>query len=646
MSAGQLGALDEATLWREVAEGTAGAIGEGFFDTLVKSLSATTGTHGAWVTEWRREERRLRSYSMYLGKQFVPDFAYAVADTPCERVVEEKDRLIHIPDDIIALFPKAKTLEMTQAVSFMGMALQDLDGTVLGHLAVLDNRPMPADPRLEALFRVFSARAAAELRRLRAEEQVRLREAKLARVIDGAMDAIVDLDASLHVTHANAAAASVFGLAEAELDGAAFARFLEPESTQKLSGLARALDLRPEGRRSAWVAGGLTGRTAAGEQFPAEASMSRSEDEHGQAFYTLILRDVNERLRAERTIELLTSEAEYLRAALASEKAEIGMIGESPAFLRLREQIEEVAATDATVLVTGETGTGKELVAEALHALSPRRQGRIVKVNCGAIPDNLIESEFFGHAAGAFTGATRAREGRFSLADGGTLFLDEIGELPLALQPKLLRVLQSGEFEPVGSSQTRKVSLRLIAATHRDLRAEVQAGRFREDLYYRLAVFPIQVPALRERREDIPLLARAFTRRLAERMGKSVEPPSDFALAGLERYDWPGNVRELINVIERAVITSRGGTIDLARALPDLAEAGPASAGDPVPAPDPDAVLTVDDLRALEKRNFERALARTGGAIGGPSGAAALLGMKPSTLRSRLLALGLLSPTK
>ena len=642
----RFGELDELSLWRGVAEGTAGEIGAAFFDTLVRSLSAATGTYGAWVTEWRREERRLHSYSMLLGDELRPGFEYPVDGTPCEVVVEQKGELIHIPDDIISLYPDNAIVKATGAVSFMGISLQDLDGAVLGHLAVLDNRPMPPEPRLEALFRVFSARAAAELRRLRAEEQVRLREAKLARVIDGAMDAIVELDAQFRIAHANSAAGGVFGVTEAELANAAFSRFLEPDSMQKIRGLARALDARPEGRRSSWVAGGLSGRTADGSVFPAEASMSRSQDEHGQPFYTLVLRNVNERLHAERTIELLTSETEYLRSALASEKAEIGMLGESAAFVRLRSQIEEVAATDATVLVTGETGTGKELVADALHALSSRRDRRIIKVNCGAIPENLIESEFFGHEAGSYTGATRAREGRFTLADGGTLFLDEIGELPLSLQPKLLRVLQSGEFEPVGSSRTRRVSVRVIAATHKNLLSEVQAGRFREDLYYRLAVFPLEVPSLRERREDIPLLARAFTKRIAARMGKSLEPPSDFTLARLADYDWPGNVRELINVIERAVITARGGTIDLGRSLGDLTPA-PAVTGATAPASAAThTLLTLDDLRALEKKNLALALERAGGVIAGASGAAALLGMKPSTLRSRLQALGIQVPTK
>ncbi len=643
--------LDEVGLWRGVAEGTAAATGTGFFDTLVKSLSEATGTFGAWVTEWRPEERMLYSYSLYLGGELVPKFDYAIDGTPCETVVEQRGELIHIPEDIIALYPGNAILRQTDAVSFMGTALLDLDGSVLGHIAVLDNRPMRAEPRLEALFRVFSARAAAELRRLQAEKKVREREARLARLVDGVMDAIVDLDHEFRITHANAAAESTFGVDAGELMGASFPSFLAEESTTKLRGLARALDARPIGHRASWIAGGLTARTVAGGEFPAEASLSRSQDEDGAPFYTLILRNLNERLDAERTIGLLASETEYLRAALASEKASIGMLGESPAFQRMHAQIREVAATEATVLVTGETGTGKELVADALHALSPRSEKRLVKVNCGAIPENLIESEFFGHEAGSFTGATRAREGRFALADGGTLFLDEIGELPLAMQPKLLRVLQSGEFDPVGSSRTRRVSVRVIAATHRDLLAEVRAGRFREDLYYRLAVFPISVPPLRERREDIPLLARAFTQRIAERMSRSVELPSDHALSRLARYDWPGNVRELINVIERAVITARGGLVDLGRALPELEdspETGRGRSGS-VPGPaepeDSSAVLTAAELQDLERRNLARALEVTGGTIAGKSGAAALLGMNPSTLRSRLKALGVAIPS-
>jgi PAS domain S-box-containing protein len=631
--------LDDVSLWRSVAEGTAGETGTEFFAQLTRSLSRAMQTYGAWVTEWRPDERRLHSYSMFLDGAFIDDFNYDIDGTPCERVVEHRGSLIHIEDNIIELYPHNQVVQQTRAVSFIGLALLDLDGTVLGHLAALDTRPMPADPRLEALFRVFSARAAAELRRLRAEREVREREARLARLVDGVLDAIVDLDRDFRITHANTATASVFGLQTGELVGTPFLSLLADESAQKIRGLARALDARPVGQRASWVAGGLTGRTVRGELFPAEGSLSRSQGAHGEPYYTLILRNLNDRIEAERAIEALASEAEYLRASTGRTT---GMIGESPAFRAMQLKIEEVAATDATVLVTGETGTGKELVADALHELSARRGKRIIKVNCGAIPDNLIESEFFGHEAGAYTGATRTREGRFALADGGTLFLDEVGELPLSLQPKLLRVLQCGEFEPVGSSRTRSVNVRVVAATHRDLLEEVKAGRFREDLYYRLAVFPIHVPALRERREDIALLTRTLLKKISARMGKTLEAPTDFAIDRLSRYDWPGNVRELINVLERAVITARGGVLDLSRALPDLVDAAqlaaPAVSDETESAP---TVLTIDQLRALERRNFERALELCGGTVAGSSGAAAILGMKPSTFRSRLQALGI-----
>jgi PAS domain S-box-containing protein len=630
--------LDDVSLWRSVAEGTAGATGTKFFAQLTRSLSSAMQTFGAWVTEWRPDERRLYSYSMFLDGGFVDDFNYDIDGTPCERVVERSGSLFHIEDNIVELYPHNQVVQQTHAVSFMGLALLDLDGTVLGHLAALDTRPMPADPRLEALFRVFSARAAAELRRLRAEREVREREARLARLVDGVLDAIVDLDRDFLITHANTAAASVFGAAIDELVGTPFLPLLADESAQKVRGLARALDARPVGQRASWVAGGLTGRTLGGQLFPAEGSLSRSQDAHGEAYYTLILRNVNDRIEAERAIEALASEAEYLRAAGGRTT---GMIGKSQAFRAMQQKIGEVAATDATVLVTGETGTGKELVADALHELSARSGKRIIKVNCGAIPDNLIESEFFGHEAGAYTGATRTREGRFALADGGTLFLDEVGELPLSLQPKLLRVLQCGEFEPVGSSRTRSVNVRVVAATHRDLLEEVKAGRFREDLYYRLAVFPIHVPPLRDRREDIPLLTRTLLKKISARMDKTMQAPTDFAIERLCRYDWPGNVRELINVLERAIITSRGGVVDLSRALPDLSETAqlvPAASDEAERAP---TVLTIDELRALEKRNFERALELCGGTVAGSSGAAAMLGMKPSTFRSRLQALGI-----
>jgi transcriptional regulator with GAF, ATPase, and Fis domain len=328
-------------------------------------------------------------------------------------------------------------------------------------------------------------------------------------------------------------------------------------------------------------------------------------------------------------------EAEILRQEVRELRGPGEILGQSEAMLRVLREVQEVAETDASVLISGETGTGKELVARAVHAASARHDRPFVAVNCGAVPASLIESEFFGHVKGAFTGATGARKGRFALADGGTIFLDEVGELPLEVQVKLLRVLQEGEFEPVGSSETRRVNVRVIAATNRDLLHEVRDGRFRADLYYRLHVFPIAVPALRERGEDVVLLAAEFATRCATTLRRTVEPLSEACARRLRAYAWPGNVRELQNVIERAVITARDGQLNLDRAIPE-AEAAPRGEGGPV--------LTEAELRELERRNLLRALEATGWRVAGREGAARRLGTSPSTLNSRMKALGIRRP--
>ncbi len=316
-----------------------------------------------------------------------------------------------------------------------------------------------------------------------------------------------------------------------------------------------------------------------------------------------------------------------------------GIVGRSAVLRAALQEVEQVADSDATVLVTGESGTGKELIAGAIHAASPRRERALVKVNCAAMPANLIESELFGHERGAFTGATLKREGRFAVADGGTLFLDEVGELPLELQAKLLRVLQEGEFEPVGSSRTRRVNVRVVAATNRDLAAAVRAGRFREDLFYRLNVFPIRLPALRERSEDIPALVDFFVQRFATRLCRSFEPVSPESVRRLQAYPWPGNVRELQNVVERAAVASRDGRLDFARALHGGAVPQPV-----VQATAQGRVLTVKELEEIERTNLLLALETTGWRVSGDNGAARLLGINPSTLASRIKALGLRRP--
>jgi transcriptional regulator with GAF, ATPase, and Fis domain len=332
----------------------------------------------------------------------------------------------------------------------------------------------------------------------------------------------------------------------------------------------------------------------------------------------------------------LEMENEYLREEVTGSGAFGELIGQSPALEAVTRQIELVAPTDSAVLILGESGTGKELVAREIHRRSKRASRPLIKVNCAAVPRELYESEFFGHAKGAFTGALRDRVGRFELADGGTLFLDEVGEIPLELQAKLLRVLQEGELERVGEERTRRVNVRLVTATNRDLRAEAEAGRFRQDLFYRLSVFPVEVPALRKRKEDIPLLADHFLEASSRKVGR---PKPALTLAGVQRlqqYDWPGNVRELQHVIERALITSTGGRLNIE--LPSQAKAArlPESArGDPV-------IRTDAQIRQLEADNIRAALKAASGKVSGPGGAAQLIGLKPTTLASRIKALGII----
>ena len=309
------------------------------------------------------------------------------------------------------------------------------------------------------------------------------------------------------------------------------------------------------------------------------------------------------------------------------------MVGRSPNFQRVLRQVESVASSDATVLILGETGTGKELVARAIHQLSSRKDHGFVQINCASIPMGLVESELFGYEKGAFTGALTAKAGRLELAHQGTLFLDEIGDLPLELQPKLLRAIQEREFERLGSTRTRKVDLRLVTATNCDLAAMVEARTFRADLFYRLNVFPIRVPPLRERKEDIPALARYFTQKFAQRMHRSIETIPTRAMEALIAWDWPGNIRELENVIERSVILSPGRELQV-----PVAELQATHALSPEPAGSAGPLPTLEEA---ERDHILKALRATRGKVGGPEGAAANLGMKRTTLQSRMLKLGI-----
>ncbi|MFI5314770.1 MAG: sigma 54-interacting transcriptional regulator [Myxococcota bacterium] len=339
--------------------------------------------------------------------------------------------------------------------------------------------------------------------------------------------------------------------------------------------------------------------------------------------------DLRDSVREVRRLQQrLEAENEYLRDAIGAEVGFDEIAGKSRALREVLEQAAQVAGTSTPVLLLGETGTGKELVAHAIHARSRRDDRPLIKVNCAALPASLIESELFGHEKGAFTGATSAKAGRFELADGGTLFLDEVGELPPEVQAKLLRVLQEGEFERVGAVRTRKVDVRVIAATNRELERAMADGSFRKDLYYRISPFPIRLPPLRERREDIPLLVWDLIHRRQHELGRRIEHISEDAMRALCRYSWPGNIRELGNVIERALILSQGSTLQLDAFIASQ-EAAPEIS---------------DRAAAVERAHFVRVLERCGWRITGHGNAAESLGLRPSTLRSRLKKLGVVRP--
>ena len=628
---------------RLIVEGTVSETGTEFFRSLVKNLAAALQTDGAWVTEYLPESNRLRALAFWMGGQHMDYYEHDVPGTPCEAVLTER-KLVHYPDRVVELYPQEPDLRRFNIVSYLGVPLFDARGEIMWHLAVMDKKPLPSEPRMVSLFEIFAARAAAELRRLRTEQELRGREEQVTALLHSVMDGVVVLDAALRIARVNPAAERLTGYSAEALIGQDAKWFLAGESAKLIANCTKELAGKAQDARHLWIPSQLTVLRADRTRFPAEATLSCFESQ-GAPFYTLILRNVDERLTAERQIALLAAETEYLRGERAQESVLGELIGASRPMQEVRAAIKQVAVTDATVLIHGETGTGKELVAEAIHAASPRKSKPLVRVNCAAIPASLMESEFFGHEKGAFTGAVTKREGRFSLADDGTIFLDEVGELPLDLQAKLLRVLQEGEFESLGSTRTRKVDVRVVAATNRDLSEMVKEGTFREDLYYRLHVFPIVVPPLRERGDDVVMLANAFMHRFSKRMGRQLEPLHREDLRRLASYDWPGNIRELQNVIERAIILTHGTHVDLARALPVAGVSSPDAAAEE-PGSDTPRILTVEELEALERDNLRRALEACGGKISGSGGAAQLLGVPASTFSSRMKALGVSRPAE
>jgi PAS domain S-box-containing protein len=466
-----------------------------------------------------------------------------------------------------------------------------------------------------------------EAHKARAQSEERFRD-----LFDEAPIAYVHEGLNSRFIQANRTAMRILGLKPEEIEGT-FGKSLVPDTPDAQRRLREALDSVGHGTDASGVILELRRKDDGKPVWVQWWSRPAAGGEYTRTMFV----DITERVLMEQEQTRLQDQNAYLWEEIRSGQNFGDIIGESPGLRKVEQQIQLVAPTDAAVLITGETGTGKELVARAVHDHSARKGRPLIKLNCSAVPEGLFESEFFGHVRGAFTGALKDKPGRFELADGGTLFLDEIAEVPRSMQAKLLRVLQEQELERVGDTRTRKVNVRIIAATNRDLKKEVDVGRFRQDLLYRLSVFPIEVPPLRERREDIPPLVEHFLAQSARRMNRPAMRIAEAALTQLTAHDWPGNVRELQNTVERAVILSRGGPL-----LFDLpgSQASGTTLAHPRTAPPP-AFLTRDELKRQERDGIAAALNQTGGKIFGAGGAAELLGMKPTTLASRVTALKL-----
>ncbi|MCP5127623.1 MAG: sigma 54-interacting transcriptional regulator [Gammaproteobacteria bacterium] len=489
---------------RAIVEGTATATGAEFFRALVRELAQALNVRYAFVCELLENKVRVRTLAYWFNGTFVDNFEFDLDGSPCEVVI--RGETVYYTSKIYEMFPRDNGLVNLRIESYFGVPLVSESGNVMmGHLAVFHDQPLVKEFRGMALLRIFATRARVELERKRAEQALRKSEERLASVLASAMDAIITIDVEQRITLFNLAAEKAFRCQTVQAIGQPFESFLSKRFSNLLKGYCLAVQPATVTSQHLWAPEGLTARRQDSEEFPVEATISPLEIE-GRRFFTVILRDVTERWRSEETVKQLQLENLYLQEEIKTRQAPDHIVGDSPAMREVFAYAEQVAGTDSTVLLTGETGTGKSVIARAIHDSSDRRDKLFINVNCAALPGELVESELFGHEKGAFTGATTQRKGRFELADGGTLFLDEVGELTASAQAKLLRVLQDQEFERVGGAQTLKVNVRLVAATNCDLAKMIKEGGFRADLYYRLNVFPIRLPSLCERPTDIPLL--------------------------------------------------------------------------------------------------------------------------------------------
>ena len=643
-----------------IATGIWGEGGQDFFRSLARGLCDALHADFVLVGSLQKHGNSVRTLAAYTPAGDVAAFEYDLAGTPCAGVA------IGSPCCYIAgvhrLFPTDMQLVEMEAEGYVGAPLVGSGGRCLGLICAITRQPLENPKLAESALQIFATAAVAELQLRESAENLTAAEKRWHSfgahsnegIVRFAAEHPVPLDLPeeeiieqlyryAYVEDCNDQAGTLFGASREAVLGARLEMIAprsDPEQMERLRAFVRAGCVFSQVERTLKNRHLLMTREGVIEDGKLLGAWVTSRDITELKEAETQVRNLNSELET-RVAELTQLRAQleqdnaYLREEIRADHPFERMVGASAGFLEIANRIQLVASTTATVLIHGETGTGKELVARAIHNLSPRRERPLVKVNCAAIAPGLVESELFGHVKGAFTGAVDRRIGRFEHADGGTLFLDEVTELPLEIQAKLLRVLQEHEFEPVGSNKTVRVDVRILAATNRSLAEEVKAGRFRMDLYYRLLVVPVELPPLRHRREDIPALAAHFVARHSRQFGRRIERISPAMMQQLLAYDWPGNIRELENVLARQVVLCSGSVLDGA-----LHMTGGAAGNSDAPSA-PDVPRTLEDA---ERRHIETTLRAVGWVLEGPKGAAALLGINPSTLRGRMKRLGIQRP--
>lgn len=631
------GGRGPSEMLRIISEGTASLVGGDFFKSLAYHVIISTGLRYAIVTECANAAKtRVRTLVYIERDKYLDNFEYELEGTPCEVVMTGED--YYCPDDIDKFFAKEEGMK-----SYFGVPIFVSNGEVVGHIAIFDSRPMTISHERLNILKIFASRAGAEIERKAADEKLQIANSELKILLKESEERFRDLfeEAPIAYVHegldskfikANRAALRILGVRQDEVP-TTYGKTLAPNTPDAQRRMEEAFESVGRGTDTSGVVLELR-RKDNGK--PIWIQWWSNPDPSGQFTRTMFI-DITEQVLMEKEQTRLQAQNQYLQDEIKLSHNYNEIVSKSHVFRTVLKKVEQVAATDATVLILGDSGTGKELLCRAIHSTSKRGNRPLVKINCAALPANLIESELFGHEKGAFTGAFAQKIGRFELADGGTLFLDEIGELPLELQPKLLRILQEGEFERVGSSKTMKIDVRIIAATNRDLQNSVNSKEFRSDLYYRLNVFPIYSPPLRERKEDIPLLVNHFCKKHETRLAKKITSVPKPVLDALLAYDWPGNVRELENIIERGLIVAKKNELEM---------------GDWLPRPSAKEIVqptsststansSKKSLEEVERHHIIEVLTKTNWKIRGEDGAAKILELNPTTLEARMKKLGI-----